>query len=243
MQGMFRRWVATSLTGMAIAGCALMAPYPALALSEEQILRKLESIPVFLIVNSDGQSLTASVGEASDEEIQVPIVFLNSTEAENFLTEATNEGSPIANGAQLAVLPLDEVYSEASSQLDSPNTLVYIPSAVSVQWATQIAQQEFQGVPLYAAIDLEREQYLLTGDNQLPMFFSFTDLQSQVSALIESNPTIEESIGIEVTTLEGILSNMAANDPDIDQFLELVQFVPSSQTLEYLETLIEESSE
>ncbi|MEM1279614.1 MAG: hypothetical protein AAGG53_06205, partial [Cyanobacteria bacterium P01_H01_bin.152] len=86
---MFRRWVTTSLTGMAIAGCALMAPYPALALSEEQILRKLESIPVFLIVNSDGQSLTASVGEATDEEIQVPIVFLNSTEAENFLTEAT----------------------------------------------------------------------------------------------------------------------------------------------------------
>ncbi len=214
-----------------------MAPDPAIALSEQQILEKLESIPVFLIVNNEGQSLTASVGEVGDEQIQVPIVFLNSTEAENFLETAEDEGSPIAEGAQLAVLPLDEVYSEASEQLVSPDALVYVPSAASVQQAAQIAQQEFQGVPLYAAIDLENEQYLLTSENQLPMFFSLADLQVQVSALIESNPAIEESIGVEVTTLEGILGNMAANDPDIDQFLELVQFVPASQTLEYLESL------
>ena len=170
-----------------------MAPDPAIALSEQQILEKLESIPVFLIVNNEGQSLTASVGEVGDEQIQVPIVFLNSTEAENFLETAEDEGSPIAEGAQLAVLPLDEVYSEASEQLVSPDALVYVPSAASVQQAAQIAQQEFQGVPLYAAIDLENEQYLLTSENQLPMFFSLADLQVQVSALIESNPAIEES--------------------------------------------------
>jgi hypothetical protein len=237
MKGIFRRLASTGLTSMAIVGCALMAPFPALALSEEDILEKLESIPVFLIVNGDGQSLTASVGETEEEQVQVPLVFINSTEAEDFLTEAAEEGAAIAEEAQLAILSLDEVYSEASSQLDSPDTLVYVPSVASVQQATEIAQQEFQGVPLYAAIDLDRGQYLLTSDNTLPMFFSLADLQNQVSALIDANPAIEESLGVEVTTLEGILRNMVASDPAIDDFLELVQFVPSSQTLQYLESL------
>lgn len=153
------------------------------------------------------------------------------------MAAAAEENSPIVEGAQLAVLPLNEVYSEASSQLDSPDTLVYVPSTQSVQQASQIAQQEFQGVPLYAAVDLEQGQYLLTSDNTLPMFFSLADLQSQVSVLLENNPAMEEVIGVEVTTFEGILRNMAANDPDIDDFLELVQFVPASETLQYLESL------
>ncbi|RZM75066.1 Tic22 family protein [Leptolyngbya iicbica] len=237
MQGIFRRLASTGLTGLAIASCALMAPDPALALSEQEILEKLESVPVFLIVNGDGQSLTASVGETEEEQVQVPLVFINSIEAENFLAAAAEENSPIVEGAQLAVLPLNEVYSEASSQLDSPDTLVYVPSTQSVQQASQIAQQEFQGVPLYAAVDLEQGQYLLTSDNTLPMFFSLADLQSQVSVLLENNPAMEEVIGVEVTTFEGILRNMAANDPDIDDFLELVQFVPASETLQYLESL------
>jgi len=209
-------------------------------LTEQQILEKLARVPVFLIVNGEGQSLTASV-DTEAEDVEVPIVFLNSTEAENFLTRAENEGSAIAADAQIAILPLRDVYAEASSQLDSPNFLLYVPSASSVQQASQIAEQEIEGVPLYAAVDLEREKYLLTGENTLPMFFSLADLQSQVSALVESNPEIQDSIGVEVTTLETILGNMAADDPEIDQVLELVQFIPASQTMEYLEELSEGS--
>jgi len=242
MQRIFRRLASTGLIGMAIAGSALMISEPALALSEQQILEKLARVPVFLIVNGDGQSLTASVDTTEEEDVEVPIVFLNSTEAENFLTQAETEGSAIAADAQIAILPLRDVYAEASSQLDSPNSLFYDPSASSVHQASQIAEQEIQGVPLYAAVDLEREQYLLTGENTLPMFFSLADLQTQVSALVESNPEIQDAIGVEVTTLETILGNMAADDPEIDQVLELVQFVPASQTMQYLESLTDEAA-
>ncbi|MEM9768781.1 MAG: Tic22 family protein, partial [Cyanobacteria bacterium P01_D01_bin.71] len=154
-------------------------------------------------------------------------------------TEAENEGSEIANDANIVVYPLGEIYAEANSQLDGLESLVYIPSAVSVQQASQIAEQDVQGVPLYAAIDLEREQYLLTGDNTLPMFFSLADLQSQVSVLVEENPAIGEAIGVEVTTLESLLVNMEADDDDRDRILELVEFVPSSETLQFIESLSE----
>ncbi|MGF1459652.1 MAG: Tic22 family protein [Leptolyngbyaceae cyanobacterium] len=235
----FRRLTSAGLAGMAIAGStALMAISPAFALSESAILEKLDGIPVFLIVNGDGQSLTANIpAESEGAEIQVPIVFIDSTEAENFLDEAENEGAAIATDARIAVLPLDEVYREASSQLAGPDSLVYIPSAISVGQASEIVEQEIIGVPLYAAVDLENQRYLLTGDNKLPMFFAFEDLQAQVLSLVETNPEIEENIGVEVTTLETILSNMLANDPDNDSVLELVEFIPSSQTVEYLESL------
>ncbi|MEM1308575.1 MAG: Tic22 family protein [Cyanobacteria bacterium P01_C01_bin.70] len=238
MQGTFRRLASTGLMSMAIAGSVLIAVNPALALTEQEILDKLAGIPVFLIVNGEGQSLTASVG-AEDEQVNVPIVFIDSEEAEGFLTEAENEGSEIANDANIVVYPLGEIYAEANSQLDGLESLVYIPSAVSVQQASQIAEQDVQGVPLYAAIDLEREQYLLTGDNTLPMFFSLADLQSQVSVLVEENPAIGEAIGVEVTTLESLLVNMEADDDDRDRILELVEFVPSSETLQFIESLSE----
>ena len=241
MQGIYQKLTSTSLASLAAVACLLAFPISAWALTEQQILDKLDGIPVFLIVNDEGQSLTARVSN-EEQEFEVPIVFINSTEAQDFIDSADSEQAQIIDDAKIAVLPLSDVYAEASSQLESPDSLVYVPSAESVSQASQIVDQEVQGVPLYAAVDLERDQYLLTGDNTLPMFFSLQDLQSQVSALVASNPDVEDSIGVEVTTFETVLGNMVADDPNINQVMELIQFVPSSQTLQYLESLSEETT-
>jgi nickel transport protein len=241
MQGIHQKIASIGLAGIAAATCLLTAPNSALALTEQQILQKLNGIPVFLIVNDEGQSLTASVTN-DEQEFQVPIVFINSAEAEEFIANAENEQTALTGDAQIAILPLSEVYAEANQQLEGAESLVYIPSAESVNQAAQIVDQEVQGVPLYAAVDLENDRYLLTGDNTLPMFFSLQDLQSQVSNLVASNPEIEDSIGVEVTTFETILGNMAADNPDVDQVMELIQFVPSSQTLQYLQNLSEQAA-
>jgi nickel transport protein len=226
------------LAGVAAATCLLAAPNSALALTEQQILEKLNSIPVFLIVNDEGQSLTASVTN-DEQELQVPIVFIDSAEAERFIND--NQQAEIADDAQIAILPLSDVYAEANQQLEGGEALVYVPSSQSVNQASQIVNQEIQGVPLYAAVDLENDRYLLTGDNTLPMFFSLQDLHSQVSTLVTSNPGIEDSIGVEVTTFETILGNMASDNPEADPVMELIQFVPSSQTLQYVQDLAEEA--
>ena len=218
MQGIYQKLTSMGLAGVAAATCLLAAPSPALALTEQQILEKLNGIPVFLIVNEEGQSLTANV-TSEEQELQVPIVFINSSEAEAFIENAENEQTEISDDAQIAILPLSDVYAEATEQLDGAESLVYVPSAESVNQASQIVNQEVQGVPLYAAVDLENDRYLLTGDNTLPMFFSLQDLQSQVSNLVASNPDIEDSIGVEVTTFETILGNMSADNPEVDQLM------------------------
>ncbi|MEM9001971.1 MAG: Tic22 family protein [Cyanobacteria bacterium P01_F01_bin.86] len=241
MKSVIRPLTALSLTSVAVS-VALMLPQSALALTEQQILEKLGSVPVFLIVNGEGQSLTASVNEA-EAEVQVPIVFINSTEAERFLDQAEAEQAEFAGDANIAVLPLSEIYTEASTQLSGPNSLVYIPSTESVDQASDIVNTEVQGVPLFAAVNLENDQYLLTGNNTLPMFFSLQDLESQLSPLFEDNPDLENNIEIDVVSFEAILGNMSTNDPDLNQLLELIQFVPSSQTLQYIQSLSGNSGE
>jgi nickel transport protein len=242
MPGICRNLTILGLASIVVSGSVVAFPDAALALSEQEILEKLNGIPVFLVVNDEGQSLTANL-DVDESEVQVPIVFIDSIEAQAFIDRAESEEAEFAGVAQIAILPLSEVYAEASSQSNAANSLVYIPSAASMSQATQIVEQEIQGVPLYAAVNLEQDQYLLTGDNTLPMFFSLQDLQSQVSTLIEGNPEIEDAIGVEVTTFEGVLENMATDDPEVDRLMELIQFVPDSETLEYLQSLSGESAE
>ena len=236
MKGVIQKLTTWSLTSAAVSGIALLLPHTALALSEQQILEKLNNVPVFLIVNSDGQSLTASV-DNEESQLQVPIVFIDSTEAERFLEQAAVEQAEFAGDANIAILPLSEIYTEASSQLGGPNSLVYIPSNESVSEASEFVEGEVDGVPLFAAVNLENDQYLLTGENTLPMFFSLEDLQSQLSPLYEDNPELENSIGIDVVSLEALLGNMSSDDTELNQLLELIQFVPSSQTLQYIQSL------
>ncbi|MEL6385675.1 MAG: Tic22 family protein [Cyanobacteria bacterium J06626_18] len=235
MKGVIDKLTPLSLASVALSGLALL-PQSALALTEQQILEKLNNVPVFLIVNGEGQSLTASVNN-EETEIQVPIVFINSAEAENFLTQAESDQAEFAGDANIAVLPLSELYTEASVQLDGPNSLVYIPSTESVDQASDIVNTEVQGVPLFAAVNAENDQYLLTNNETLPMFFSLQDLQAQLSPLIEQNPDLEGRIDIDVVSFEAILENMSTNDSELNQLLELIQFVPSSQTLQYIQSL------
>ncbi|MDB9526677.1 hypothetical protein PN498_11805 [Oscillatoria sp. CS-180] len=234
----YRQLTSVGLASVATATSVLLAPGSAFALSEQEILEKLDRIPVFLVVDDAGQPLTVSL-ETEEEAVPSPVVFIDSTEAEAFVEEAESGEAEFTDDVQIAILSLSDVYAEANAQLDSADSLVYIPSAQSLYLASEISNQEIQGVPLYAAVDLERNQYLLTGENTLPMFFSLQDLRSQVQSLVAVNPDIEDSIGVEVTTFETVLSSMAADDPESDPLMELVEFIPSSQTLEYVRSLAE----
>lgn len=240
MKGMIGKLKALSLASVAVASTfVLMLPKSAWALTKQEIVEKLGNVPVFMIVNAQGQSLTASV-EGDDSGTQVPIVFIDSAEAQAFLQQAEAEEADFAGEAQVAVLPLSEIYNEASEQLNNANSLVYVPSTESVNIASQLVNTPIQGVPLFAAVDLDNEQYLLTAENKLPMFFSIEDLQAQLTQLVASNPEVEGSLGVEVVTFESILGNMIEDDPELDQFLQLIQFVPASQTLDYLQSLTQQ---
>ncbi|MDA0267123.1 MAG: hypothetical protein O2890_08080 [Cyanobacteria bacterium] len=238
MKSIFRRIATLGLAGGALLGISAIASPGAWALSEAEIVAKLEGIPVFVIVDEEGRSLTANVATTADTEVSVPVVFIHGSDAETFLSSAQAEEAAFAEGAQIALLSLGSLYEEASDQLDSAS-LVYVATPQEVAAASSIAQlgenETFSGVPLFAAVNLENGQYLLYADDTLPVFFSLADLQAQVGPYVEANPEIQDTIGVEVLTLEGLLEGMESNNPELDQLLELVRFVPSSTTINYLQ--------
>jgi nickel transport protein len=236
MKSMLRRM---AMAGGALLSASAIGWQGAWALSEAEIIEKLEEIPVFVIVDDEGRSLTANVTTEAETEVSVPVVFIHGFDAETFLSSAQAEEAAFAEGAQIALLSLGSLYEEASDQLDASASLVYVATPQEVAAASSIAQlgenETFSGVPLFAAVNLENGQYLLYADDTLPVFFSLADLQAQVGPYVEANPELQETIGVEVLTLEGLLRGMEANDPELDQLLELVQFVPSSTTINYLQ--------
>lgn len=239
MKSILRRMATLALASGALLSASAVGWQGAWALSEDEIVEKLAAIPVFVIVDDEGRSLTANVTTEADTEVSVPVVFLHGFDAETFLSSAQAEEAAFAEGAQIALLSLGSLYEEASDQLDTSASLVYVATPQEVAAASSIAQLEenetFRGVPLFAAVNLENGQYLLYADDTLPVFFSLADLQAQVGPYVEANPELQETIGVEVLTLEGLLQGMESDDPDLDQLLELVQFIPSSTTINYLQ--------
>lgn len=235
MKGFLRKLMTLGVLGGMGLGVAMGTPQMALALSSEAIAEKLAPVPVFMILDQDGRSLTANVETENNGEVSVPIVFISVTAAESFLAEARAENAPIGEAGQVAILSLGALYQEATTQLSSGQGLAYIPASESVAAAEAIANgQDFRGVPLFAAVNLETNQYLFTTEGVLPVYFSIADLQATLAPLLESNPELQDVIGVEVLTLEGLIAGMESNDRELDQLLERVRLIPDSTTVDYL---------
>ncbi len=210
-----------------------MPPSAALALSEQQILEKLSSVPVFLIADEEGNWLRSG----DTEEI---VVFIDAVGAEAVASEVT-EDENFTGELQIVPFLLSEVYEGISAQSGGAESLSYFPALESWVQASEIAEREIDGVPLFAIVnEVEGEVYLPTVDETIPLYFSFSDIQSDIANLVENNPELEESIGIQMFILESLLADMSANDSERDEFLEQVRFIAPSQTLQLLESISEE---
>lgn len=238
MKTLFRSLSVGALTALSLAGLGAFASLPAAALTEEQIIGKLEQVPVFLILNSDGQPLTASATGENEAEVKVPVVFLDNETAETFLSRAQEEDAE----AGLALIDLGTLFQETQSP-EGPAPLMYFPEEDELAAAATI-QADFRGVPLFFARRGEDGPYLtLTLDNgeaSLPMFFSRSDLQVLLDRYTEENPGEATAIAVEVMSLEWLLAAMSSNDdPDLNEQLDQVRLFPSSEVLQYLQSLQE----
>lgn len=207
-------------------------PLPAIALGEEAIVDKLEQVPVFIILNSDGQPLTAAT-EVNDQEVKVPVVFIDGAAAEEFLARAQEEDP----SAEVALVDLGTLYQETVLSEAEEVPLLYLPIGGELETATQL-QSDFQGVPLFIARQGADGPYLTInqdGEASLPMFFSRNDLQTLLDRYQESNAEAADDVVIQVLSLEWLLATMNSNDdPALDAQLEQVRLFPSTEVLNYI---------
>jgi hypothetical protein len=221
-----------ALVSGSLLGSGLAVPMPAEALDESVIVDKLEQVPVFIILNSDGQPLTAAA-EVNSEEVKVPVVFLDGEAANSFLTRAREEDP----SAAIALVDLGTLFQETVLDDEDQTPLLYLPNDQEREAALSI-ESDFQGVPLFMARQGQDGPYLTItqdGETALPMFFSRNDLQTLLDRYRETNAAESNNIVVQVLSLEWLLAVMAnSDDPALDAQLGQVRLFPSTEVLNYI---------
>ena len=225
--------------GLGVVGTLLLASGTALALPEEEVLKKLDPVPVFTIADEQGSPLVAS----GDDEAKVAGVFISQKDANEFVNQLKDKNPELADKVKVVPVSLGEVYKLAEAAQTEENALnfAYVPQEEAVTSAETIGeanQQPYQGgVPLFVARGGEDKGYLtIERDSQqiIPFFFDKQQLEQMVARFKEQKPEIAESINIEVVPLEGMIDTLETSE---DKMLEKIRLVPTEESLQFLQSI------
>ncbi|MBF2090380.1 MAG: hypothetical protein IGR80_06520 [Synechococcales cyanobacterium K44_A2020_017] len=253
MRSLMRWSTALGIVAGSLAGAILTGTMPALALTEEQVMERLRSVPVFTITDESGSPLVAAPERATDGAASTPVagVFISQDDAENFLNNLEAQDPALAGSVQVVPVSLAEVYQLAvTSQQESAGVeFVFVPIVAEVESAVDILRtqgqdvNEFEGVPLFIARSLEGEGGFLTiesgqeataqGEQErfIPIFFQQTQIESMLARLTEAQPSLANSIEIQVINLEGLIETLQTSDNDE---LNRILLIPPTDSLQYI---------
>jgi hypothetical protein len=232
------RWGATlSLVGTTLLGSWSIGTLKAWALPAEQVLEKLNPVPVFTIADEQGAPLVAS----GKDQAKVAGVFMSQQDAQTFVGKLQTENPELAQKVKVVPVSLGEVYKLAETSQTQQNGLnfAYVPEQEEVNSAktilTQTGKQYEGGVPLFVAKGGQDNGYLtIEKDSQqvIPFFFEKQQLDNVVSKFKEQKPELASTVSIEVVLLEGVIATLQEkNDPMLSKII----LVPSSESLQFLQ--------
>lgn len=235
------RWSATlGILGSTFLGTCLQA----LALPVEQVVQKLQPVPVFTITDAKGAPLVASVNQ-SDKKGSVAGVFISQKDAQAFVERLKKENPQLGGTVKVVPISLGDIYKLQQSNKNKPDSLnfAYVPVQQQVQSAMAILRQtdpkaqQFPGVPLFVARAGEDKGYLTVqqGNQQLiPFFFDKEQLQKMVERFKQQQPKVASTIQIQAVPLENMLETFSSST---NQQLNNVILVPSTESMEFLRTI------
>jgi len=239
------RWSTTvGLVGSTVLGSFFGLSLRALAIPQEQILEKLQTIPVFTIADQQGAPLVAS---SNNNQAKVAGVFISQTDAQNFLTKLKTENPQLGNQVNVVPVSLGEIYKldQQNGQQSNGLDFAYVPNQQQVQSAqTLLAQQRQEykgGVPLFVARGGEEKGYLTVAQGNeevIPFFFDQQQLQAMIDKFKKEEPNLASTVTVEVVPLEGVLQAMQTSN---DAMLSKVVLVPSSESIQFLRNLSQQS--
>ncbi|MBE9043094.1 hypothetical protein IQ255_01500 [Pleurocapsales cyanobacterium LEGE 10410] len=234
------RWSATlGAVGASLFGLGIGGNLTALALPQEQILEKLDPVPVFTIADEQGAPLVAS----GENEAKVAGVFISQEDANQFVEQLKTENPELAEKVQVVPVSLGEVYKLSESAQSQENALnfAYVPEEEAVNQAKTIGEgteQPYQGgVPLFVARGGEGKGYLTFEKDSkqvIPFFFDKQQLEAMVARFKEQEPEVAANVDIEVHPLEGVIETLETGS---DEILEKIVLVPSTESIEFLQNI------
>jgi len=187
-------------------------------LTLDQVVQKLNSIPVFVVVNDRGQPVITTVKGKS-----VVGVFISPRDATSFLEDAIkNNRIPKEEQTKVKVtgLPLGDLYRRTKLVGEEAIRIGLVGASSEQAVANAEAKKldpkavQFEKTPLYAG-KIKGSGYLnfaIDGKAVVPLFFSRAELEAKVAEAEKARPEMKGKIDIELTSLEGIISLLETGD-------------------------------
>ena len=240
------RWSVTlGVAGASFLGWGIVENLMAVALPPEEIIKKLQEVPVFTLMDDQGSPLVAS-GEG---DAKFAGVYINKQDATEFVDRLKTENPELAQKVQIVPLPLSEVYKLSESDKTKENALnfAYIPDKEAVNSAKTIISQTEQepykgGVPLFVATGKENNDFIFFEQNSqqvVPFFFDKAQLDNMVAKVKEQQPELAEDLKVGVVLLENVIQTLETSE---DEMLENIVLVPTVESVKAVQTLQEQAA-
>jgi hypothetical protein len=243
MKSLVRWGLALSLFGGGMIAAPVLQPPAAIAMTEAEALKRLESVPVFAITNQQGVPILASVPSPKDKtkQIQVATFFLSQQDALSLVSNLKSQKPDVGKDAKVVPLSLRQAYEIKTKNKDKAATLAFdfIPQKSQVDAALAILKQEgkdvkqFNDVPLFFAVG-GAEKGILTleqgKEKIIPFYFNKQDLQVMLDDAKKNNMKLASSTKIQVTSLSQVMESLLK---DKSQTANQITLVPDRAALQY----------
>lgn len=251
MKSLVRSCQALGLLGGTLLVTVFTPNIPALALPEKQITEKLNDVPVFLITNEKGIPLSSRIPEGQNGQKggEVTQVFISGQEATTFMGQLRNrktqdpKQAEILKSLQVTPVPLGLIYQKLQQTKNQQNRLLFAlkPPEQDIQGAMELLRTSGQQVkqlsivPVFMIRSAPDKGYVpATRANDkkevIPVYFSKQDAQTLLSQVKQKLPKAD----IQVVPIDQIISTLEKKN---DTWLNNLVFVPSSQVMQYIQTL------
>jgi hypothetical protein len=245
------RWGTTfCLVGSTLLATVFSANAPVLALSDQQIKDKLDSVPVFLITNPQGLPLSRPLQGQNGQKVgSVTGVYLSQQEAQDFINQLRNlknkdpKLTEIVKSLQVTAVPLGVIYQQLQQTKNQPNRLQFAfkPVDQEVKGAMELLRssgqpvQQFKSVPVFAVRFAPDKGYvpIKVGSSTqeiIPLFLSEDDAKGLLNQVKPKFPKAD----IQVIDVDGVIKTLQEkNDPWLGQ----VVLFPDKAAREYIQKL------
>jgi nickel transport protein len=225
------------------------------ALSEDEVARRLGSVPVFTIMLANGQPLVVfpsdGQGTANRPLSEGRVIhFFNPNDAQAMLASLQRRNPEAMTGSSILVSSLGEVYQRQRSpgQANRPQTS-YWPLAAQNDAAINLIRAEnpgelgedviFPGIPLFTATQGNTDNFLTIQENNrevVPLFFRREDLDALLSRFRQVQPALINNAQIQVINLETLITELEQGR-DGDPFVNRARLIPSREALEFIQSI------
>ncbi len=224
------------------------------ALPAQQIIQKLNPVPVFTITDEQGLALPLTASNDKNEVQQITGIFISQQDAKDLIAKLETQNPGIAQKFQVIPVPLGKVY-ELDQENENKGNIQYVPTQEAINSAKTIMEQKGQkyqgGVPLFIAVDKDKKTHLplqLTVEREskkisktiIPLFFDKQQLDIVIKDLQKNNPTLANKVSVDVVLLESVINTLHTSDSEI---LNEYVLMPSNESLQVVQQMIQEQKQ